>query len=119
MKTPLKIIAPAAAILAIVAAVPASAGNNTGATYTTSAVQYSDLDLTTQDGQETLQKRVNKAVSKVCGFAGRVTLREQMASKACTKAASRQADQETRTVIARANNGERLAATLSPVVAGN
>lgn len=62
MKTPTAILAVAAAIGAATVGAPALAGTPT------ERVSYEDLNLTTQEGQDALQQRLNKAAWRVCMF---------------------------------------------------
>ena len=74
----------AAAMAALVAAQPASAESV--------AVAYDDLDLSTAQGQETLEHRIDKAAKEVCGF-NEVTIGTRIHSreaKECIKSAKLQ-----------------------------
>ena len=113
MKTHLKIFAPAAAFMALAIAVPASAAESSA------TVQHSDLNLTTKSGQKTLMKRIGNAASRICRTHGKVSLQESMASRKCSSDAAANAERAASVAIARAQDGNRVATSLSPVVAGN
>jgi UrcA family protein len=113
MKTPLKIIVPAVAMMALAIAAPASAGE------VSATVQYSDLNLTTATGQKMLKKRIDNAVSRICQTRGKVSLQETMASRKCHSEAAVNAGKAANVVIARAENGSQVASTSSPAIVGN
>jgi UrcA family protein len=113
MATPLKIIAPAAALMALAISFPATASD------TTIAVQHADLDLTKASGQDTLKKRVDAAVSRICRIHGKVSLQESMAARKCTADLTARTARDVRVTIARVGNKSRVANALSPIVAGN
>lgn len=93
----------AAAALALLAA-PAYAGQ----TDTPSeAIQYSDLDLTTEKGRKQLDKRVDEAARNVCGMDQTATgtrITSQTARK-CYRDAKRQIEQHLASVV---RDGTRL-----------
>ncbi len=114
MKTPLKIIAPAIAILAVAIAAPASAEIRS------EYVSYADLNLADEGGQARLDARIKRAVANVCGSAhATTTLHERLDQQRCAKKAISDASRQAREKIAAYQNGERFAAKLSPIVAGN
>ena len=113
MTTPLKIIAPAAALMALAMSFPATASE------TAIAVRHADLDLTKVSGQDTLKKRVDAAVSRICRTHGKVSLQESMAARKCASDLTAQTAREVRVTIARVGNKSRVANALSPIVAGN
>lgn len=57
-------LAVALAASAVIAA-PAYAANDEGASV---PVRYADLDLSTKDGQDTLERRLDRAAREVCGI---------------------------------------------------
>jgi len=69
-------------------------------------VQYSDLDLSSEEGQETLERRIDQAAKDVCGandteMGTRIKSREV---RSCVKSAKKQ----VRTQIAAKIEAERL-----------
>jgi UrcA family protein len=61
MRYPAILAAAAALGVATVFAVPAAAGTSVG-------VKYSDLDLSTQAGQQKLERRIDSAAREACGM---------------------------------------------------
>jgi UrcA family protein len=76
----------------IAAAVVASISPAAFAENTSVSVVYSDLDLTSADGQKTLKSRIARAANATCGFQnGRVSLYEASLNQACAAKAREQA----------------------------
>jgi len=81
---------PAALIAAAIAATGAGALPAAAAPRMTSiAVTHGDLDLTTQDGQDMLQRRMNRAASQVCRMPNNPTLRTAQDEATCFRQARR------------------------------
>lgn len=99
----------ALATIALFASVPASAGDAPQ-----EKVSYSDLDLTSQAGQDTLDQRIRGAVKRVCGPAG-PSAGDYLQNRACKRAAYVSAHNQVRVAIARA--GERKASATSLALA--
>lgn len=99
----------ALATVALFASVPASAGDTTE-----EKVAYSDLDLTSQAGQDTLDQRIRGAVKRVCGPIG-PSAAGYLQHRACKKAAFASANSQMRIAVARA--GERKAGATSLALA--
>lgn len=75
---------PAALIAAAIAATGATALPAAAATQTMSvAVQHGDLDLTTQDGQDELQRRLARAAKHVCRYPMTQTMMSSQAEMRC------------------------------------
>ncbi|MGH6786094.1 MAG: UrcA family protein [Novosphingobium sp.] len=51
-------------------------------------VSYADLDLSSSDGKAVLDRRLDRAVSMVCGKGSNATVREQAASRRCRRIAT-------------------------------
>lgn len=99
----------ALATVALFASVPASAGDTTE-----EKVYYSDLDLTSEAGQETLDQRIRGAVKRVCGPI-EPSAAGYLSHSACKKAAFTSARGQMKVAIARA--GERRAVATSLALA--
>lgn len=71
------------------------------------AVRYSDLDLATQAGVDSLNRRVNYAVRTVCGVDQARTLREYAGASDCAKVALADATPRVQLAVtqARVNRG--------------
>jgi UrcA family protein len=101
-----------AAALCFAAATPAfAASTENGARQR--AVHYSDLDLTTQQGQQALQRRISHAATSVCAT------RDLNQYMTCRSAALRSAKEPVGTAIAKAENNARYADAGTRVVVGN
>ncbi|AKH43310.1 UrcA family protein [Altererythrobacter atlanticus] len=94
MKTPTAILAAAAALTAATAITPAMAGQPT------ERVSYSDLNLTTQEGQDILQQRLNKAAWRVCMFDAKGQLQTAEHQNACYRQARKDVAVRVAEVIA-------------------
>lgn len=68
-------------------------------------VTYSDLDLTSADGQATLDGRIKGAVRKVCGSHNSKDIRDTMDHLGCVKEAKQSAKRAKVSLIARAEAG--------------
>ena len=96
----------ALATIALFASVPAAAEEPAPQV----RVAYSDLDLTREEGQETLNQRIRSAVKRVCRPI-EASARGVTEYKACKRAAFAGAHRQMQVAIARA--GERKALTTS------
>lgn len=98
---------PAAALLAITltAAAPAFAGDTAQV-----KVGYSDLDLTTMEGQHTLERRLDTAARNACGYDERVTGTRIPSARA--QSCYKQAKAKARNVMASAVENARGATGL-------
>lgn len=72
-------------------------------------VAYGDLDLTTDAGASTLQQRVKRAVTKVCGTADVRNISEVQDVKRCRSEASARSSRDIALALESARSGERLA----------
>ena len=97
----------ALATIALFASFPAAASETAQV-----RVGYDDLDLTSNAGQETLDKRIRGAVKRVCAPMGPSAI-EAINYKACKKAASADARGQMRIAVARAGERKALAASLA------
>lgn len=91
----------AAAALALLATGPASAGEVRSV-----AVDYSDLNVGSIKGQQTLQRRIAKAAREACNVGGTKDINVLAREKACVKAAYKSAN----TQLAAAGIGLAIAA---------
>ena len=91
----------------VIAAVPASAATEEKFV---SEVRYGDLNLTTDVGVATLQRRIGNAARKECGYADARDLSASMAAASCRKAAISAAAPKVELAVANARNGQKLAA---------
>jgi UrcA family protein len=69
-----------AAVAGLVAVSPAAAASSDPATH---IVRYSDLDLSSQAGRATLDRRINHAVRMVCGTAASAALQDKLNVQKC------------------------------------
>jgi UrcA family protein len=73
-----------AAFVATIAIAPAAASPSKPATH---IVRYADLDLTSDAGRATLDRRINQAVRMVCGRSQLGTLQEKLGIERCSATA--------------------------------
>lgn len=94
-------IAALAAFAAIGTAAPANAERASEAHI--AAVQYGDLDLTTDQGQSALQRRIESAARDVCGMAERATgsIIPSLESRRCYARARENIDREIAVLVDR------------------
>ena len=88
--------------LAAAVAVPAHAASTDSASV---AVRYSDLDLATEQGQKTLEERLDRAARQVCGLDERAT-GTRIAGREAT-ACYRQAKEQLARQVARVVDNSR------------
>jgi UrcA family protein len=94
-------------VLAILAAgAPAMAADATG---NSTVVRYSDLNLASDDGQATLNRRIAQAAKSVCWQADGPTLTEHQDYAACRSTALASAQPTLNAVIASARSDHRYA----------
>ena len=89
----------AAAIGALGLAAPASA-SPAGAAATVQQVSYRDLNLLSADGQDELQRRVDKAAARVCIFEADGSLRESRNHGQCYRETRQQVAVQVAELIA-------------------
>ncbi|MEO0441681.1 MAG: UrcA family protein [Pseudomonadota bacterium] len=106
----------AAAIAVTVTGFAASASAQNRITRTVE-VSYADLDLTSADGQETLDGRIKGAVRQVCGGYDSKSLRDMADHKGCVQEAKMSAKRAKVQLIARAEAGTLGTSTV--VIGGN
>lgn len=106
----------AAAIAVTVTGFSASASAQSRITRT-AEVSYADLDLTSADGQRTLDGRIKGAVRKVCGSYDSKSLREAADHGNCMQEAKMSAKRAKVSLIARAEAGTLGAGSV--VIGGN
>ncbi|MEP2101479.1 MAG: UrcA family protein [Parasphingorhabdus sp.] len=80
-------------------------------------ISYADLDLTSADGQDTLDGRIKGAVRQVCGSYDSKSLRDMADHKGCVKEAKFSAKRAKVSLIARAEAGTLGTSTV--VIGGN
>ncbi len=97
-----------AGVLAI-AAVPA-AGNAAGLHAPSIKVDHRDLDLTSEQGQATLQRRIAHAAEVACAPAEKRRLSERSEYLACREAAAVAGTQKFEAVVAAATANKQVAA---------
>lgn len=97
----------ALATVALFASVPAAAEETTKV-----LVAYGDLDLTSDAGQETLNKRIRGAVKRVCSPI-EPSASGYLSNKACKRAAFAGAHSQMQVAIARAGERKALATSLA------
>ncbi|WOE75304.1 UrcA family protein [Alterisphingorhabdus coralli] len=104
----------ASAIVASLAIAPmaAQAGQHydNNRVYRSTTVSYGDLNLNSEAGQQTLERRVKSAARKVCGPRPRLNLSERMDYGRCMDEALDSGEQAMIQIIAAADKGEKLAA---------
>jgi UrcA family protein len=91
---------------AILRGVPAMAADTAG---NSTVVHYSDLNLATEDGQATLNRRITQAANKVCWQADGPTLTDRAQYAACRSTALASAQPTLNAVIAAARSDHRYA----------
>ncbi len=106
----------AAAIAVTVTGFSASASAQ-GRTTKSVEVSYADLDLTSADGQQTLDGRIKGAVRQVCGSYNSKSLRDMADHSGCVKEAKFSAKRAKVSLIARAEAGTLGTSTV--VIGGN
>ncbi len=74
-------------------------------TVRTAVVSYADLDLTSDDGQSTLQGRLKGAVRKVCGGYDAKSLVDSQDHGVCIEQASASAQRASVTIMAAVKSG--------------
>lgn len=99
-----KALCAAAAIAATATGFSASA-NAQNRTERTAAVHYTDLDLTSEDGQATLQGRLKGAVRRVCGSYDTKSLVDVQDYGTCLDQANASAQRASVTIMAAAKSG--------------
>jgi UrcA family protein len=101
------VLSTALPVLAILAtATPTFAASPAG---NSTVVRYSDLNLATEDGQATLNRRIAHAAEKVCWQADGPTLTDHQQYAACLAAALASAQPKLNAVIASARSDRRYA----------
>ncbi len=80
---------------AAIVAQPAMAGSDR----VTVNVAYGDLNLTTEEGQDELQSRVDRAAKKVCRIGGKRTLSNALAERACYQEAHKKVSVQMASLI--------------------
>ncbi len=83
-----RLIFSVAAVLAVAVGAPASAETRT------TLVQYSDLDLASPEGVQTLERRLRNAARQVCGAARIRPLKERMEYHQCIDEAGATAEEQ-------------------------
>jgi UrcA family protein len=69
-----------AAFVGLVVVYPAAASPSKPATH---IIRYADLDLTSEAGRATLERRINQAVRVVCGTGSSTTLQDKLNVEKC------------------------------------
>ncbi len=83
----------AAAALAVAVGVPASAETRS------TLVEYSDLDLASPQGVQTLERRLRNAARQVCGAARIRPLKERMEYHNCIDEAGANAEEQVAAIV--------------------
>lgn len=96
----------AAAAIAVTATGFSVSANAQSRITRTATVDYADLDLTSQDGQSTLQGRLKGAVRKVCGSVDSKSLTDVLDHGACMQEAKASAQRASVTIMAAAKSGK-------------
>lgn len=96
----------AAAAIAVAATGFAASANAQGRIARTATVEYADLDLTSEDGQATLQGRLRGAVREVCGSVDSKNLTDVLDHGACMAEAKSSAQRARVTLMAAAKSGK-------------
>ena len=76
------------------------------------AVAFGDLNLMTVKGAAVLKQRVDAAVNRVCGTAGRYDLRQAIDRQKCRNDATANADAEMNRVVAAASDNRVRTASI-------
>jgi UrcA family protein len=96
----------AAAAIAVTATGFSASANAQARTVRTAVVDFADLDLTSEDGQSTLQGRLKGAVRKVCGSYDSKNLTDARDHDACMDEASASAQRASVTIMAAVKSGK-------------
>ncbi len=96
----------AAAAIAITATGFSASANAQSRTVRTAIVNYTDLDLNSEDGQATLQGRLKGAVRKVCGSYDPKNLVDVQDYGVCMDQANASAQRASVTIMAAAKSGK-------------
>ena len=96
----------AAAAIAVAATGFAASANAQGRIARTATVEYADLDLTSEDGQSTLQGRLRGAVREVCGSVDSKNLTDVLDHGACMAEAKSSAQRASVTLMAAVKSGK-------------
>ncbi len=107
----------AAAAIAVTATGFSASASAQNRTTRTVEVSYADLDLTSADGQATLDGRIKGAVRQVCGGYDTRSLRDMVDHKGCVEEAKFSAKRAKVSLIARAEAG--TLGTSSVVIGGS
>ena len=114
MKNPYAIALVSALITAgAIKAVPAHAEPVTATQTYVSYVQTSDLNLSSQDGQRALDRRLAQAAREVCGIPSDADLVGQNKARTCRADAIARTGSEREELLAAANRGAVVAITAS------
>jgi len=98
----------AAAVVAVTMAGFSATASAQNRVTRSAAVQYVDLDLTSAEGQATLQGRIKGAVRKVCGSYYSRNLSEALDHRNCLEEANLSAKRATVTIMAAAATGKAV-----------
>ncbi|VWX60960.1 UrcA family protein [Sphingorhabdus sp. 109] len=96
----------AAAAIAVAAAGFATSASAQNRVTRTATVEYADLDLTSEDGQSTLQGRLKGAVRKVCGSVDTKNLADMQDHQTCMQEANASAQRASVTIMAAAKSNK-------------
>lgn len=102
----------AAAAIAVSATGFAAGANAQSRINRTAVVDFADLDLTSADGQATLQGRLKGAVRKVCGTYDSKSLTDMRDHGACMEEAMASAKRATVTLMAAVKAGQPVETAL-------
>ncbi|PHR14313.1 MAG: hypothetical protein COA41_17220 [Sphingopyxis sp.] len=102
----------AAAAIAMTATGFSATAHAQDRTIRTAAVEYADLDLTSEDGQSTLQGRLKGAVRKVCGSFDAKNLVDTQDHRVCMNEAQASAQRASVTIMAAVKSGKPLATAM-------
>ncbi|SFS01192.1 UrcA family protein [Sphingomonas jatrophae] len=109
-------LVPVALVAAAANAAPAADSEGVSRT-----VSYADLDLSSQKGAATLERRIRLAANSICGAGQRAPISMMAKANECRDAAIASAEPQVQIVLAQAARGERYASASDAVItlAGN
>ncbi|MEH6789867.1 UrcA family protein [Parasphingorhabdus sp.] len=103
----------AAAAIAVTATGFSASAHAQSRVVRTALVDYADLDLTSEDGQATLQGRLKGAVRKVCGSYDSRSLPDMRDHDICMDEATTSARRASVTIMAAVRSGKPVETALS------
>jgi UrcA family protein len=115
--TTLKQVIVSAALVAVAASAPSYASG--AVNIKNRVVRYSDLDLSTPNGQQRLALRIKKAIEQVCLSPAAYTTKEKQDLARCKRVAMANAQPKVERAVASFRTNKTLAANDAVAIVGN